>query len=176
MFLPKCSSRIRTFNILLFLVSDMENMDLVEVLAIKENLGNLEKLNLTEKLDDTEKLNLLENEDEKAKMDIDIENGVIRAQRTQEYALNVYLNNQDAIRDPNFSYRSHVFTSRFICSCKDCIQYSFNKPLQCVDPYIIDMRYTHWVYYGLVAASKTESAHTPTEPQSDEPKAKRAKR
>lgn len=154
----------------------MENVDLVDVLEYKQNVDHLEKLNFTEKLDNTEKYNLLENENDKPKLDVDIENGVIRKQRTQEYALNVYLNNHDAIRDPNFSYRSHVFTSKFICSCKDCIEYSFNKPLQCVDPYIIDMRYTHWVYYGLVAASKTENAHTPTEPKTGEPKAKRAKR
>ncbi|CAD0193986.1 unnamed protein product [Chrysodeixis includens] len=163
----------------------VDNMDILEM--ANNNNEDLEMLNLTEKLDDTEKLKALEGEDEKVRMDIDIENGVIRKQRTQEYALNVYLNNHDAIRDPNFSYRSHVFTSKFICNCKDCIQYSFNKPLQCVDPYVIDMRYTHWVYYGLVAASKTESARTPTEPQcsrsqqaedvdDDEPQAKRAKR
>lgn len=86
------------------------------------------------------------------------EMNINRRVRTMEYTLK-HSNNSEAVQDPNFSFRTHVVTTRFFCSCRDCEKYGcYGKPIKCIDPYILDMRYTNWIYYDLVAATTTASA------------------
>lgn len=67
-----------------------------------------------------------------------------------------------ALKDPSFSYRSEIITTSLECDCDDCIKFlCYGKPMQCIDPYLTDMRYTHGTYRGL-AASKTASTREKT--------------
>ncbi|XP_050560244.1 uncharacterized protein LOC126912402 [Spodoptera frugiperda] len=108
---------------------------------------------------------------------------ISRRIRTQEYAMKY---NKDALQDDAFSYRSDIITTSLYCACKDCIKFCcYRKPIKCIDPYLMDMRYTFWIYQGLVKASKTTTAAaTATSTSagtaaattsSDEPKPKRRK-
>uniref|UniRef100_A0A2A4JSR6 Uncharacterized protein n=1 Tax=Heliothis virescens TaxID=7102 RepID=A0A2A4JSR6_HELVI len=100
------------------------------------------------------------------------QDNVNRRLRTQEYAMK-HMNRTDAIKDPSFSCRSDIITTSLYCECKDCLKFCcYAKPIQCIDPYLIDMRFTHWIYEGLVAASKTQTVAAPSVDE-DEPKNKR---
>ncbi|KAH9642401.1 hypothetical protein HF086_004933 [Spodoptera exigua] len=107
---------------------------------------------------------------------------ISRRIRTQEYAMTY---NKDALKDEAFSYRSDIITTSLYCACKDCIKFCcYGKPVKCIDPYLMDMRYTFWIYQGLVKASKTtttagkpvgKSTGVATAASYEEPKSKRRK-
>ncbi|XP_049694921.2 uncharacterized protein LOC110375768 [Helicoverpa armigera] len=103
------------------------------------------------------------------------QDNVNRRIRTQEYAMK-HMNRTDAIQDDAFSYRSDVIQTSLYCACKDCLKFCcYSKPIKCIDPYLIDMRFTYWIYQGLVKASKTQTAVSGPSANEDEPKAKRRK-
>ena len=88
--------------------------------------------------------------------------------RTKEHAAK-----HQKMKDPRkgFDYRKDIVTTHLYCVCRDCLKYcNYRKPVQCIDPFLMDMKNTYWIYHGLVTASKTERAICITIPEKTDTK------
>lgn len=71
-----------------------------------------------------------------------------------------YRKTQNVPNDSDEELEKSLVTSTIYCNCRDCKKYRANKkPITCIDPYLINMRHTYWIYRGLVTASTTQRAY-----------------
>lgn len=78
---------------------------------------------------------------------------------------------KNSLKEKGYSYRNDIVTTSLYCVCQDCIKYcNYREPVQCIDPFLMDMKHTYWIYQGLVMASKTERAISITVPENTQDK------
>ncbi|CAH0703254.1 unnamed protein product [Spodoptera exigua] len=79
--------------------------------------------------------------------------------RTSEMAVG-YRKTQNVPKENDEDLDKNLVTSTLYCTCRDCKKYcAHKKPVTCIDPFLINMRHTYWIYRGLVTASMTQRAY-----------------
>lgn len=93
--------------------------------------------------------------------------------RTNEFTKK-HRKNRDKLKERCFNNRN---SSSVYCLCQVCIKCcDYREYVLCIDPFLMDMRHTYWIYYGLVMASKTERAICRVTPDNIQEKQEKKKR